>query len=212
MRWISLGVLAAAGVVLALFWGDVPDRWITHWGVHGPDGWATKSALAAAAPLLIGVIVWIVLETVAFLIGRLASAASPGFPPQMTAVQAGALRAIGLGVAILMAGIALALPLLRPRTAMPIVIGAVTDLGVVIAFAIIWSSRRTRQLRETGVAPPEGYRGLFYSNSRDPRLWVPKTSGLGSTLNFAHRLAWPVLLALVAAPLAIIMLVGLLAR
>ena len=41
MRWVALASLVAAGVGLAVFWGDVPDRWITHWGVHGADGWAT---------------------------------------------------------------------------------------------------------------------------------------------------------------------------
>jgi uncharacterized membrane protein len=212
VRWISLGVLAAAGVVLALCWGDVPDRWITHWGVHGPDGWAMKSALAAAAPLLIGLATWVVFEAAAFLIGRVTVAVSPHLPPEMMAVQTTALRVVGLGIAILMAGLALALPLLRPTSATPIVVAAVADLGIVIAIAIIWSARRTRQLREAGVAIPAGYQGLFYRNPRDPRLWVPKTSGLGSTLNFAHRLAWPVLLALVGGPLAVILLVSLLSR
>ena len=212
MRWISLGVLAAAGVVLALSWGDVPDRWITHWGVHGPDGWATKSALAAAWPLLTGLVLWVVIEAVAFMVGRLATATSAGFPPQLMAVQATALRAVGLGVTTLMAGIAVALPLIRPRSAMPIVVAAIADLGVFIGGAIVWSTRRTRQLRATGVALPEGYQGLFYRNPRDRRLWVPKASGLGSTLNFAHRLAWPMLIALVGAPLTIILLVSLLAR
>ena len=42
MRWVSLGALVAAGVVLAVFWGDVPDRWISHWGVHGADGWSAR--------------------------------------------------------------------------------------------------------------------------------------------------------------------------
>lgn len=30
------------------------------------------------------------------------------------------------------------------------------------------------------------------SNSADPRIWVPKASGLGYTLNFAHPMAWVV--------------------
>jgi uncharacterized membrane protein len=35
----------------------------------------------------------------------------------------------------------------------------------------------------------EGWNGIIYSNPKDPRLWVPKISGYGTTLNFAHRRA-----------------------
>ncbi len=77
---------------------------------------------------------------------------------------------------------------------------------------MVWASRRTRRLRESGVAIPDGYHGAFYSNPRDPRLWVPKTLGIGWTINFAHRLAWPVMIALVAAPLAMVLLIALAAR
>ncbi len=32
--------------------------------------------------------------------------------------------------------------------------------------------------------------GVFYVNSNDPRLLVEKRSGLGTTFNFAHPIAW----------------------
>jgi uncharacterized membrane protein len=211
VRWVSLGVLAAAGLLLALFWGDVPDRWITHWGVHGPDGWATKTATAAAAPLLVGLIAWVVIEVAVVLVRR-ATWAVGGFPPEMRALQATSLRLVGVGVAVLTGGLTLALPLLHPRSAAPIAVAALADMGVVIAVAIVWASRRARRLHAAGVPMPEGYHGFFYSNPRDPRLWVPKTSGLGSTINFAHRLAWPVMVALVGVPLAVALLMILLAR
>ncbi|HEY3990090.1 MAG TPA: DUF5808 domain-containing protein [Acidobacteriaceae bacterium] len=38
--------------------------------------------------------------------------------------------------------------------------------------------------------------GIFYYNPQDPSLWVEKRSGLGWTLNFAHRGSWWVLGAL----------------
>jgi len=34
---------------------------------------------------------------------------------------------------------------------------------------------------------------VFYFNKSDPRLLVPKRTGLGWTLNFAHRGSWMVL-------------------
>ncbi|MFC7280060.1 DUF5808 domain-containing protein [Paractinoplanes rhizophilus] len=38
-----------------------------------------------------------------------------------------------------------------------------------------------------------GWQGWFYSDPRDPRLFVPRRSGLGLTLNFGHPAAWRVL-------------------
>jgi uncharacterized membrane protein len=40
----------------------------------------------------------------------------------------------------------------------------------------------------------EGWNGIFYQNPHDERLWVPKITGLGYTVNFAHPAAWPVFL------------------
>ena len=82
---------------------------------------------------------------------------------------------------------------------------------------VIWSSIYLRHLRplpaphrsaaETG-GHPEGdaerhwRQGAFYVNPDDPALWVPKRSGLGYTLNFAHPASWPLLILLTAGPLA----------
>jgi len=94
---------------------------------------------------------------------------------------------------------------LRPRSPLPIVIAAWIDLGLVLGLAIAWGTRRVRRLRAAGVAIPEGYGGLVYRNPNDSRLWVPKLAGIGRTINFAHRLAWPVMIALVGLPLAIVL-------
>ena len=55
-------------------------------------------------------------------------------------------------------------------------------------------------------------RACGYRNPRDSRLWVPKLAGIGWTINFAHRFAWPMMLVLVGLPLAVVVLVGALAR
>jgi len=55
--------------------------------------------------------------------------------------------------------------------------------------------------RET---PDKGWRGVFYSNSDDPALFVPKRYGIGYTLNFANPWSWAVMaliFAMVAVPL-----------
>ncbi len=46
--------------------------------------------------------------------------------------------------------------------------------------------------------------GFFYFNPADPRVFVPKATGLGMTLNFAHPISWAFLA-------GIILLVGVMA-
>jgi uncharacterized membrane protein len=38
--------------------------------------------------------------------------------------------------------------------------------------------------------------GVFYFDKNDPRIWAPKRTKLGWTLNFAHNASWLVLAAL----------------
>jgi uncharacterized membrane protein len=206
MRWVSLGALAAAGVLLAAFWGDIPDRWITHWGVHGPDGWATKSAASAAIPLVLGLGLWLLFDVLAFATAR--GGARTGFPREMMQVVATVVRAVGMALALMCAGLGVALPLFQPRSSLPIAVGIPLFLAVVVGGAMVWAWGKTRRLRAAGVALPEGYTGVFYTNPRDSRLWVPKVAGVGWTINFAHRWAWPVMVALVGVPLGIALLVA----
>ena len=41
--------------------------------------------------------------------------------------------------------------------------------------------------------------GVFYFDKNDPRLWAPKRTNLGWTLNFAHNASWFVLTGLALA-------------
>jgi uncharacterized membrane protein len=84
---------------------------------------------------------------------------------------------------------------------------------VLLTFVLVWgaialgASRASRAMAFAKARDPErlkGYRGLFYHDPGDSRLWVPKVLGIGWTINFAHRLAWPVLLLLLGGPLAIV--------
>jgi len=198
VRWISLGVLFAAGIALALLWGDVPDRWVIHWGRHGqPDHWVTKNVAVAVGPLIIGFLIWLLIEATATRVVRRGAEAQPRFPPEMLAVQATLVRACGLGAVAVTAGLALALPLLHLRSPIPIAVGALVGIVGVVGAAMVWAWARTEELRDSGVAIPDGYTGAFYSNRRDTRLWVPKTAGIGWTINFAHPLAWAAMIALV---------------
>ncbi len=47
----------------------------------------------------------------------------------------------------------------------------------------------------------DAWKGLFYSNPDDPALLVPKRHGIGYTLNFGNRWAWPLLILILAVAL-----------
>ena len=76
----------------------------------------------------------------------------------------------------------------------------------VLAGAIVWSVRSLksvhRRLEQAGqLGGLEGWNGVIYSNPKDPRLWVPKLAGFGTTLNFAHLRSWLILATILVLPL-----------
>lgn len=44
---------------------------------------------------------------------------------------------------------------------------------------------------------PSNWKGTFYFNRKDPRLTVPKLSGLGWTFNFASSYSWLLIIAVI---------------
>ena len=173
-----------------------------------PRAWA-----AALAPLIIGLFAWLFIEVSGDL-DRRSRRAEGVWVPARDAGGAGDRRARGRDSQSRCSppGSTLALPFLHPRSAIPIVIAAFADIGLCVGIAMLWASRRTRRLREPASRSRTATTAPSISNPRDSRLWVPKTLGIGWTINFAHRLAWPVMIGLVAAPLAMVLLIAVAAR
>ncbi len=117
-------------------------------------------------------------------------------------------RVVSLALAIVLAGLALVLPLWRPVRAGLLVLSVLLILGMAIAFGM-WRMRQgARALQARGLfAGLEGWNGLIYHNSQDPRVWVPKITSFGYTLNFAHRRSWLLLLAILAVPMCVVLMV-----
>src|SRR5215813_1288578 len=167
-------------------------------GAHGP---------AAAGPLL-GVRVFVLasgfalavfLEIMARLMEtrqQLATGyhASPEAARAILDASAGLTRVLNVALAVFIA--LLVVPStwilgLGPGQAVALGIGI-----IVLATAwAVWSLKSMHgQLGRAGqLGGLEGWNGIIYNNPRDPRLWVPKISGYGTTLNFAHRRAWVML-------------------
>lgn len=114
--------------------------------------------------------------------------ASPEAARAILDVSAGVTRVLNLAVALFLALLAVPLPGLGPGLAGSL--GTAIILGA-IGWAV-WSFRTVHgELAAAGqLEGLEGWNGIIYDNPRDPRLWVPKISGYGTTLNFAHRGAW----------------------
>ena len=120
--------------------------------------------------------------------------ASPEAARVILDASAGLTRVVNLAVAIYIA------LLITPHTWLPgHVAGRTLGLGMaIIVGTIVWAvwalKSVHRYLERNGqLGGLEGWSGFVYSNPKDPRLWVPKLSGLGATLNFAHVRAWLIL-------------------
>ena len=186
LRWWPFVVLAGAG--LALVSADA----------HTPS--AAGPLLGVRAFVLVsGLALAVFLEVMARLMEarqQLATGyhASPEAACAILDASAGLTRVLNLALAVFMA--LLVVPSAWIAGFGP---GRVVTLGIgIIVVTTVWAAWSLRsvhgQLERAGqLGGLEGWNGIIYSNPRDPRLWVPKISGYGTTLNFAHRRAWVML-------------------
>lgn len=208
--WVPLLALAAAGVFLTLHWDDIPERWIVHWGAGGtPNGWAARTPVDVYGLLLGGVALWAVFEAVAAVV-RARGRSTPEVQPVASATVH-MLRLVSSAIAVLLAFLAVSLPL-GPHVGP----GAIVGLTVGLLGGAFWlgaarAARLVRRATSPGPGHAPTHRGLFYHDGRDPRLFVPKSLGIGWTINYAHPLAWPMTVLLLGTPLAIVVVVLLLA-
>jgi uncharacterized membrane protein len=204
-RWPSFAVLLLAAGYLTMRWDSIPARWVIHWGPRGePNGWATKTLPGVYGLLVLPVALFVINEAVAFFRLRDDASAS-GAHVRAAVVDFG--RIILVGICAMTALLATVLPL-GPRLPLPILMSlGVAPLLVALAAGGVRLAARLRELRERGHGDKiEGYHALYYANANDRRLWVPKLTGLGWTINFAHPLGWPMLLLLLAMPIAAVVL------
>lgn len=194
LRWWPFVILAGAGAVVFLSGGRQGP-------VTGP------LTLVWALTLTMGLALAVFLELVARACvarQRLAAGfdASPEAARAILDASAGLTRVVSLAISVFLS------LLVVPHAWVP-GIGRGQRLGLATAIllgAIVWSVWSLKSVhRRLALAGQlgglEGWNGFIYSNAKDPRLWVPKLSGLGATLNFAHVRAWLISGAILALPL-----------
>jgi uncharacterized membrane protein len=187
MKLRTLGpylLLLVPAVALVLFADRFPSPMPVHWDASGrPNGYFPRTPLAMAFPLVLfgGILLLIdVIQT---------SGARTG-PPAMTEAVGRMLAPIRWVLALMALPAAFA-PVWGP---VPVLVAA----AVLVLVIAIQAARSPRMAPASG----EGWHGLFYVNPADPRLLVPKRSGLGWTFNFAKPVAWVIFTVLLLGPIA----------
>ncbi|HEY1334449.1 MAG TPA: DUF5808 domain-containing protein [Myxococcaceae bacterium] len=189
MKLRSLGpylLLLLPAAALVVFADRFPSPMPVHWDATGrPNGFFPRTPLAMAFPLLLLGGILLLLD------GIVASGARTG-PAEMTEAVRRLLSPIRWLLALIAVPAAFA-PLWGPT---PVLVCA----GAMVLVVIVQVARAPR----TAPASGDGWRGLFYVNPSDPRLVVPKRSGLGWTFNFARPVAWVVFALLLLGPLFLV--------
>jgi len=227
-------LLGAMALYLRHRWGDIPDRFISHWnGRFEPDGWMHKTPLSLGFALLLGAVFCLLMALLAVGIFRGSRWVSPG--PEVTDLGRRRRHAVvwilvvlNIYLAAVFAAVAAAPLIQSPAGAkLFVVLILVGSLLGPILLLVVWFVRYGKEFTAAGRqgeaqplagAPPLGDRtddrhwkaGLVYYNPDDPALWIEKRLGIGYTLNFARAGAWWFLAAVLVIPLALTLLLLLL--
>jgi uncharacterized membrane protein len=185
-------ILAAGVLWLRAHWEELPDRLPIHWNARfQADGFAPRTPVAAALPLLIGLVVCLML--LAFQAGLKRS--TPAGP-----LRAFTIKTLLIGEyfsALVCCGVLLA-SATNGRLLKPVLVFSLAGLLALVTF--VWT--RARSIPREPARNPSAWRGgLFYVDREDPALFVPKRYGLGYTFNYGHPAALPLTIALVVLPL-----------
>jgi uncharacterized membrane protein len=199
-------MLLGAGAWLVAHFEELPARWPVHFGFDGSaDGWVTKSWPAALFPVGLGFALWALCEALL----AFGSRAGERLSADVRRARTGGARWVVAATSVLSSALALRLPFASRG------LGAWfwVPLGLVLASSLAAALQVHSRVRRAQAEQPrafEGYSLFSYANASDPRLWVPKLSGLGWTLNFARPEAKWVLLALLAVPalLAVVLMLS----
>ncbi|HEY4014833.1 MAG TPA: DUF5808 domain-containing protein [Polyangiaceae bacterium] len=205
--WPPFALFAAAAAYLALRWDSIPRRWPTHWGVTGePNDWAERTPTGVFGPLVVGAAIALFVESLLWMLPRSRDASEPLQP--IRDARKYFMRIMTFAVALVLTLVAVVLPLGPSLPIAAIVVIALVFPGIATALGARRISAALHDVRRAGHADKvEGYRGLHYANPNDSRLWVPKLTGVGTTINFAHPWAWPVMILLTGLPIAIVVVI-----
>jgi uncharacterized membrane protein len=224
LQLINLLMIGGTSLAYAVIAPSLPESIPVHWGPSGqPDRYGSPAELWASLPMMIlyGSISWVV----AWISSSERLALAPQAAEETRELQLRKRRLqvrmvewimLGANVSAAVAWLGLALSRVEPGAI--VLIAVVVSTGsIIIALAahlteLTEISDRLRELGGEALGTrTESWRwgGAIYYAPDDPAIWVPKRSGIGSTLNFARPGAWLVLGALLLVPGVIAILIAL---
>jgi uncharacterized membrane protein len=210
--WVPLLWLLALGLWASLDPGQLPDRLIIHWGVHGPDRWVRTAPGSVAAVLGFTAFWCLMLAFFALAILHRSRRISTSGPAASSERQFRR-RCLLLILAIeyLMAVIPALILLGAPHIAMRILSAVWIVTLIVFLVGLMRAGQGGTHLASPSGPPPVGDRtddaswlgGLVYFNRADHALLVEKRMGLGWTFNLGNPWAWLLLAGLCAVPVVL---------
>jgi uncharacterized membrane protein len=216
--WVAasgpFALLAASAGYLGAHWQQISPRLILHWSAHGqPDRWAARSLGTVFLPVLVAAAILLALTLLLYGIAHwlrpiYAGGLKGEHESRFRRTASTVLLVMEYWIAVLFSWLAIR-PLLpaslqRPPTAIATLAGLIAVVGTA---ALMWlgqgGNRIPSPLRtDSDSTGPVGDRtedrfwklGVFYFNRNDPSVMVERRFGIGYTVNFAHPVAWIIIL------------------
>lgn len=216
-------LLAACASYLGTHWQRLPAHLVMHWGAHGqPDRWAERSLGTVFFPLITAAAILLAMTLLLYGIAHwlrpiYAGGLEGEHESRFRRTASILLLALEYWIAVLFSWLAVR-PLLpssfqRPPAAFAMLPGLI---AVVATAILMWlgqggSRMSPARQREFDSTKPVGDRtedrfwklGIFYFNRDDPSVMVEKRFGIGYSVNFAHPVAWVIILLPVLAVIAV---------
>jgi len=190
LPWL-LGMLAlgALAIVVGLVRLDqLPDPYPVHFGPAGdPDRFEARSAVTVLMPAVVGLLSGLAVFATLLLVR------SQGHVRLVQPLAALGF-VIGGGISLVSLAQYLSEDAVAPGWGLWLVLAAILATLVWIVVASLRSGGGSRDDRE-------GWRlwGLVYADPEDPHVFVPKRTGVGTTVNFGRPMGW-VVMALILVP------------
>lgn len=216
-------LLAACAGYLGTHWQDIPARLVTHWSAHGePDRRVARSLGTVFFPFLAAPAILLAMTLLLYGIAHwlrpiYAGGLEGEHESRFRRTVSILLLAVEYWIAALFSWLAMR-PLLpaslqRPPVALAMLPGlvAISAAGILMWLGQGGSRISPVQRPDSDSTKPVGDRtedrfwklGVFYFNRGDASVMVEKRFGVGYTVNFAHPVAWVIILLPVAAVLAV---------
>jgi uncharacterized membrane protein len=182
---------------------ELGSRVATHYDWQGrPDTWRANTPQVLLTPIVVGACAVAIVAIVTWLLHRTWSggAGTPG----ATRRNPQAVQRVLLGTEIVVAAVSILGALAPWIGAAPLLVAGCSAVPIGLIAYVLATQPGVQGGQDGRAADDPHWRGVFYVNREDEAVWVPKRSGLGYTLNLAHRVSWFILGLFLLFPIVII--------